>query len=109
MHRERLHTGVTPDQRIGAQRFYGLSEQKGIRNYWPKHWSQMPCSLRQDLLGDGIGREIRAQPQEFSGRRILFSHACKGKGPGGGHRFGMIGHQSTTLLEQGGTVLLIEL
>ena len=77
VHRERLQTGITRDQGIGPQRFDGLPEQEGISGHWLKHWSQVLRSLRQDLLGDGIGREVGAQPQEVSRRRILASTRAK--------------------------------
>jgi hypothetical protein len=47
--------------------------------------------------------------EEISGRRIRRFHACKGKRPGAGHRFVMIGSLCSTLREQVHPVLLINL
>ena len=66
-----------------------------------------PC--RDDLFGNGIGGQVRAQAQQVRGGGIGRFHAHKGERPGAGHRIGMIGHQPATLLEQGGAVPLVEL
>src|SRR5438128_1783007 len=59
-----------PDQGEGAQRFNRLIELEGVRGNGFEYPTEMPCSLGDDLFGNGIRVEEGTETQQVGGGRV---------------------------------------
>src|SRR5579883_1920055 len=83
MDSESARLRIASEQRVGAQGGEGVGEAQRVGSNRSQDLAQMTSAFGEDLFGDGVGGEERAEAQELSSGGIALLNALERQVPDG--------------------------